>query len=85
MSHRERIRREHFAAGEIYGTVVYIAILVLLEEDRTDPVDAAAILVGTAIVFWLAHVPNARRCRVILEWDFRPPRSGLGRRRTQKR
>jgi hypothetical protein len=34
----------------------YLTILVLLEEDRTDPEDAAAILVGTAVVFWLAHV-----------------------------
>jgi hypothetical protein len=52
----ERIRRERFAAGAIYGTVVSLTILVLLAEDRTDPEDAAAILVGTAIVFWLAHV-----------------------------
>jgi hypothetical protein len=52
----ERIRREHFAAGAIYGTVVYLTILVLLEEDRTGPEDATAILVGTAFVFWLAHV-----------------------------
>jgi len=56
MSHRERIRREHLAAGEIYGSVVYIAILVLLEVDHTVSEDAAAILVGTALVFWLAHV-----------------------------
>ncbi len=56
MSDGERIRREHFAAGAIYGTVAYLTILVLLEEDRTDPEDAAAILVGTALVFWLAHV-----------------------------
>ena len=47
---------EHFAAGAIYGTIVYLTILVLLEEDRTDPEDAAAILVATALVFWLAHV-----------------------------
>jgi hypothetical protein len=52
----ERVRREHFAAGAIYGTVAYLTILVLLEEDRTDAEDAAAILVGTALVFWLAHV-----------------------------
>jgi hypothetical protein len=51
-----RIRREHLAVGAIYGTVVYVTILVLLEEDRTDPEDAVAILVGTALVFWLAHV-----------------------------
>jgi hypothetical protein len=56
MSDRERIRREHFTAGAIYGTIVYLTILVLLEEDRTDPEDAAAILVGTALVFWVAHV-----------------------------
>jgi hypothetical protein len=56
MGRRERIRREHFAAGAIYGTIVYLTILVLLEEDRTDPKDAAAILVATALVFWLAHV-----------------------------
>ena len=55
MGNRERIR-EHFAAGAIYGTVVYLTSLALLEEDRTDPEDAAAILVGTALVFWLAHV-----------------------------
>lgn len=35
---------------------MYLVILVLLEEDRTDTVDAAAILVGTALVFWLAHI-----------------------------
>ena len=52
----ERVRREHFAAGAIYGTVAFLTILVLLEEDRTDPEDAVAILVGTALVFWLAHV-----------------------------
>jgi hypothetical protein len=56
MEDGERIRREHFAAGAIYGTVAFLTILVLLEEDRTDPKDAAAILVGTALVFWLAHV-----------------------------
>jgi hypothetical protein len=56
MSDGERIRREHFAAGAIYGTVAYLTILVLLEEDRTDAEDAAAILVGTALVFWLAHI-----------------------------
>jgi hypothetical protein len=56
MSHRDRIRREHFAAGAIYATVVYLTILVLLEEDRTDPEDAAGILVGTALVFWFAHI-----------------------------
>jgi len=56
MADRERIHREHFAAGAIYGTVVYLTILVLLEEDRTDAEDAVAILVGTALVFWLAHV-----------------------------
>ncbi len=56
MCRRERIRREHFAAGAIYGTIVYLTILVLLEEDRTDPGDAAAILTATALVFWLAHV-----------------------------
>jgi hypothetical protein len=56
MSDGEQIRREHFAAGAIYGTVAYLTILVLLEEDRTDAEDAAAILVGTALVFWLAHV-----------------------------
>jgi DMSO reductase anchor subunit len=56
MGDRERIHREHFAAGAIYGTVVYLTILVLLEEDRTDAEDAVAILVGTALVFWLAHV-----------------------------
>ena len=56
MSDDERVRREHFAAGAIYGTVAFLAILVLLEEDRTDPEDAVAILVGTAVVFWLAHV-----------------------------
>lgn len=56
MGDRERIHREHLAAGAIYGTVVYLTILVLFEEDRTDPEDAVAILVGTALVFWLAHV-----------------------------
>ena len=52
----EQIGSEHFAPGAIYGTVVYLTILVLLEEDRTEPQDAAAILIGTAVVFWLAHV-----------------------------
>ena len=37
MGDRERIHRERVAAGAIYGTVVYLTILVLLEEDRTDP------------------------------------------------
>jgi hypothetical protein len=56
MSDRDRIRQEHLAAGAIYGTVAYLTILVLLEEDRTDAGDAAGILLGTALVFWLAHV-----------------------------
>jgi len=56
MGDRQRIHRERLAIGAIYGTVVYVTILVLLEEDRTDPKDAVAILVGTALVFWLAHV-----------------------------
>jgi hypothetical protein len=55
MGNRERIR-EHFAAGAIYGTVVYLTSLALLDEDRTEPKDAATILVGAALVFWLAHV-----------------------------
>jgi hypothetical protein len=56
MGDRERIHQEHLAAGAIYGTVAYLTILVLLEEDRTDPEDAVAIMAGTALVFWLAHV-----------------------------
>ena len=56
MGDRQRIHRERLAIGATYGTVVYVTILVLLEEDRTDPKDAVAILVGTALVFWLAHV-----------------------------
>jgi hypothetical protein len=56
MPHRDQLRREHFAAGAIYGTVAYLTVLVLLEEDRTKPEDAAGILLGTAVVFWLAHV-----------------------------
>ena len=56
MERPDWIRREHFAAGAIYGTVVYVSILVLLEEDGTDPANAAAILAGTAVVFWLAHI-----------------------------
>jgi hypothetical protein len=56
MGDAEKVRRQQFAAGAIYGTVVYLTILVLLEEDRTGPEDATAILVGTAFVFWLAHV-----------------------------
>jgi hypothetical protein len=57
MSHRDAFRGEQFEAGAIYGTVVCLTVLVLLEEDRTDPADAAAILGGTAFVFWfwLAH------------------------------
>ena len=56
MEDRDPIRREHLAAGAIYGIVAYLAILVLLEEDHTDPMDAIAILVGSAFVYWLAHV-----------------------------
>jgi hypothetical protein len=56
MDDRDPIRREHLAAGAIYGIIAYLAILVLLEEDHTDPSDAIAILVGSAIVYWLAHV-----------------------------
>ena len=56
MEDRDPIRKEHLAAGAIYGIIAYLAILVLLEEDHTDPMDAIAILVGSAIVYWLAHV-----------------------------
>ena len=56
MEDRDPIRREHLAAGAIYGIVAYLAILVLLEEDHTDPTDAIAIIVGSAFVYWLAHV-----------------------------
>jgi hypothetical protein len=56
MRNRETIHRENLVAGAIYGTVVYLAILVLLDEDRTAPKDAVAILLDTALVFWLAHV-----------------------------
>lgn len=56
MGDHERLQRQHLAAGAIYGTIVCLTILVLLEEDRTTAVDAAAILVGTGLVFWLAHV-----------------------------
>lgn len=55
MGNLERTHHQ-LAAGAIYGTVVYLTVLVLLEEDRTDPVGALAILVGTGFVFWLAHV-----------------------------
>ena len=53
---RDPIRREHLAAGAIYGILAYLAILVLLEEDHSDPMDAIAILVGSAFVYWVAHV-----------------------------
>ena len=56
MEDRDPIRKEHLAAGAIYGIIAYLAILVLLEEDHTDPMDAIAILVGSAFVYWLAHV-----------------------------
>lgn len=56
MDDPDPVRKEHLAAGAIYGVVAYLAILVLLEEDHTDPKDAIAILVGSAIVYWLAHV-----------------------------
>lgn len=56
MVDRRQLRREHVAAGAIYGTVLYLTILVLLQEDRTDPEDAITILLGTAFVFWLAHI-----------------------------
>ena len=70
----DRIRGEHFAPGAIYGTVVYLTILVLLEEDRTEPQDAAAILVGTALVFWLAHVYAHLVPRIAAEGRFRTDR-----------
>ena len=70
----ERIGRKHFAPGAIYGTVVYLTILVLLEEDRTEPQDAAAILVGTALVFWLAHVYAHLVPRIAAEGRFRTGR-----------
>ena len=70
----ERIGREHFAPGAIYGTVVYLTVLVLLEEDRTEPQSAAAILVGTAIVFWLAHVYAHLVPRIAAEGRFRTGR-----------
>lgn len=56
MGERERLRRERLAAGEIYGTIVCLTVLVLLEEDRTPPAEAIGILSGTAFIFWLAHV-----------------------------
>ncbi len=74
MGDGERIRREHFAAGAIYGTVAFLTILVLLEEDRTDPEDAAAILVGTALVFWLAHVYAHLVPRIAAEGRLRTDR-----------
>jgi hypothetical protein len=70
----ERIRREHFASDAIYGTVVYLTILVLLEEDRTRPEDAAAILLSTALVLWLAHVYARLFPRITAEGRLR---SGL--------
>ena len=48
--------RESVAAGEIYGTVVYLAVVVLLEEDQATALEAIDILLATGIVFWLAHV-----------------------------
>jgi hypothetical protein len=74
MGDGERVRREHFAAGAIYGTVAFLTILVLLEEDRTDPEDAVAILVGTAIVFWLAHVYAHLVPRIAVEGRLRTGR-----------
>jgi hypothetical protein len=49
-------RSRHRVAGEIYGTIVYLTLLVLLEEDRTTPRDIIGILLATGFVFWLAHV-----------------------------
>jgi hypothetical protein len=71
MSERHGDVRERLAAGAIYGTVVYLTILVLLEEDRTDPKNAVVILVGTAIVFWLAHVYAHLVPRIAMEGRFR--------------
>lgn len=74
MSAREQIRREHFAAGAIYGTVVYLTILVLLEEDRTDPEDAVAILLGTAVLYWIAHIYAHLVPRIAAEGGMRTGR-----------
>ncbi len=56
MDQGETERSQHVIAGEIYGTIVYLTILVLLEEDRTTPRDIIGILLATGFVFWLAHV-----------------------------
>jgi hypothetical protein len=74
MVDRRQLRREHVAAGAIYGTIVYLTILVLLEEDRTDPQDALAILIGTALVFWLAHVYAHLVLRIAVDGRFRADR-----------
>ncbi|HEY7476917.1 MAG TPA: hypothetical protein VIB62_01645 [Actinomycetota bacterium] len=54
--HEEGSGRDGLIAGEIYGTVVYLTVVVLLEEDRASASDAIWILLVTAAVFWLAHV-----------------------------
>jgi len=74
MDDRRKLHREHVAAGAIYGTVVYLTILVLLEEDRTDPEDALVILVSTAFVFWLAHVYAHLVPRIATEGGLRAGR-----------
>ena len=52
----DRPAGESVTAGRIYGTVVYLAVVVLLEEDRASAREAIEILLATAFVFWLAHV-----------------------------
>ena len=72
MGDRDRIRQAS-RGGAIDGTVAYLTILVLLEEDRTDAGDAAAIP-GTAFVFWLAHVDAHLVPRIAAEGRLRTDR-----------
>ena len=55
MPGRDPVAREHRIAREIYGTVLFLTLLVVLDEDQTSPGDAIGILLSTGVVFWLAH------------------------------
>jgi hypothetical protein len=79
MGDDERIRREHLAAGAIYGTVAYLTILVLLEEDRTDPEDAVAIPVVPLFLAMLGLLEDRAGLRAAIAACVLSPPSPSGK------
>jgi hypothetical protein len=66
------VHRAHHVAGAIYGTILATSVVAAAAHDP-DTIDRAALIVlGTSVVFWLAHVYSlALAARMVLRRPVR--------------